>query len=382
MKLSRYTLFVDNYPELNQHLVYNTKSQGMLKIGNELRLILAQKDIAVEKLDIETQTVLHRLEQMGIVIPDEADEMQLVRNWFETIKYNSKKLEVYVLTTYFCNFACGYCFEGTIKEQKKFLTKEKANEILNWVKNKAEKVRPESIELVFYGGEPLMNIPMVEYMAKEMHEWCKPTPFHFEFSMVTNGALATEDLIDRLNLVGLKYIRVTLDGDQENHDQFRPYISGKGTFDVIMNNIKAVASKTKVALLGNFNEHSYESLYRLMDYLEAEGLKEQIIMLDFKPITERREPIPEDSVTKPSYSEDAHHSKKMLALKKELIRRGFPTAKALDGTGICHLKAGDHQTIIDTDGKIYKCPAMVGQADKVCGDVSEPELNEDRKSVV
>lgn len=382
MKLSRYTLFVENHPEPGKHLAYNTRSQALLVIGSELKSVLHQQPIPVNTTNPETRQLLLKLQDLGMTVPCDADELDLVRSWFQTIRFNAKKLEVYVLTSYYCNFACGYCFEGTIKEQKKFLSKEMAKEILFWVKNKAMEIKPETIELVFYGGEPLMNIPILEFMAQEMHEWCKNTPWHFEFSMVTNGALATEDLIDRLNPLGLKYIRVTVDGDKENHDKFRPFISGKGTFDIIMNNVKAVAHKTKVALLGNFNANSYGSIYRLMDYLEANGLKEQLIMLDFKPITERREPIASDAETKPTYAEDAQHWMKMLTLKQELIRRGFPTSKALDGNGVCHFKAGDHQTIIDTDGVIYKCPAMVGQPDKAVGTVRDLRLNERYKDWV
>lgn len=376
MKLSKYTLVVDNYPEPNKHLIYNTKSQGMIVADETLRTLLVEElPISLNSVSEEIRPVLAKLQELEITVPDETDELELMRDWFQTIRYNSKKLEAYVLTTYYCNFACGYCFEGKEK-QKKYLSKEKAQEIIAWMKNKALEVNPEEVEIIFFGGEPLLNIPILEFIAQELHDWLKTTPWKFKFSIITNGALLSAPLVERLNQWGLHHVRITIDGDKESHDQYRPFLSGKGTFDLIMRNIKAVIDKTRVVLAGNFNSNSYPNLFKFMDYLEAEGLKEKIAMIDFKPITETRDQVTSNSVTAPSYSCDEGHGEKMFTLKRELIKRGFKTSKALDATGICHFKAGQHQVVIDTDGYIFKCPAMVGQMDKTCGTVQDLNLSE------
>lgn len=376
MKLSRYTLFVDDYPEPGKSLAYNTRTQGLVVLSRQIRSFLSELPRDLHFYPNETQPILGKLQEMGITAPDEADELDIVRDWFETVRHNSRKLEAYVLTSYFCNFACPYCFEGKVKERQKYLTKEKAVEIIEWMKNKTLEVNPEKVEIVFYGGEPLMNIPVMEFIAEQLYNFYKGTPWKFYFTMVTNGALVSPELIDRLNQWGLEFIRITIDGDKEFHDKYRPFIGGRGTFDVIMRNIKAVADKTMVVLAGNFNEESYPSIYRLLDYLEAEGLKEKLGMIDFKPITERREPIDHETGAIPTYDCDPGHAQKMLEIKKELIRRGFKTSKALSGSGVCHFKSGEHQVIIDTDGLIFKCPAMVGHPEKSCGTVADLKLNE------
>ena len=375
MKLSRYTIFVDDYPEAGKSLAYNTRTQGLLVLNSDIRSLLEEMPISLPAVRQEARPVLAKLEEMGFTAQDEADELDIVRDWFQTIRYNSKKLEAYILTTYYCNFACPYCFEGKEKE-KKYLSREKAEQIIQWLKKKAMEVNPEKVEIVFFGGEPLLNIPILEFIAEEMHRWLSTTQWHFEFSIITNGALVSEALVDRLNQWGLKSVRITIDGDKEFHDQYRPFLSGKGTFDLLIRNIKAVADKTKVVLAGNFNKNSYLSLYKLLDYFEAEGLKEKIAMLDFKPITETKEQVSSNSITASSYSCDPGHADKMVDLKRELIKRGFKTAKALDGGGICHFKAADHQVVIDTDGHIFKCPAMVGNSTKSVGTVADLELSD------
>lgn len=382
MKLSRYTLFVDDYPEPGKSLAYNTRTTGLVALSSSLRNLTRELPLDVESLSPEARPVMLKLQEMGLTVSDDADELDIVRSWFETIRYNAKKLEAYILTSYFCNFACPYCFEGKVKERQKYLTLEKAAEIVEWMKNKTLEVNPEKVEVVFYGGEPLMNIPAMEFIAEQLHNFYKGTPWKFHFTMVTNGALVSPELVDRLNQWGLQYIRITVDGDKEYHDKYRPFIGGRGTFDIIMRNIKAVADKTMIVLAGNFNEESYPSIYRLLDYLEAEGLREKIGLIDFKPITERREPIDHASGAVPTYECDPGHSQKMVEIKKELLRRGFKTSQALGSSGLCHFKSGEHQVIIDTDGLIFKCPAMVGHPDKSCGTVSELKLNDKYKEFI
>ena len=375
MKLSRYTLFVDDYPETGKSLAYNTRTQGLVVLNSAIRSLLGELPVALNSIHEEARPILAKLNEMGFTVKDDADELDLVRDWFQTIRYSSRKLEAYIFTTFFCNFACPYCFEGKEKE-KRYLKKETAEKIILWLKNKAMEVNPEKVEIVFFGGEPLLNIPMIEFISQQLHDYFRETPWKFEFSIITNGALVSLPLVERLNAWGMKSIRITIDGDKEYHDQYRPFLSGKGTFDLIVRNIKAVADKTKIVLAGNFNSKNYDSLYTLLDYFEAQGLKEKIALIDFKPITETRDQVSSNAITAPSYSCDPGHAQKMIDIKKELIRRGFKTSKALDGSGICHFKAADHEVVIDTDGLLYKCPAMVGQANKAVGTVDSTTLGD------
>lgn len=375
MKLSRYTIFVDDYPEDGKSLAYNTRTQGLVTINREIRSLLEELPIAINAVKEEARPVLAKMEEMGITMRDDADELDILRDWFQTIRYNAHKIDAYIFTALYCNFACPYCFEGKEKE-KKYLQKDTAVKIIQWLKNKAMEVNPEKVNIVFFGGEPLLNIPIIEFIAEELHTYFKETPWKFQFTIITNGALVSEPLVDRLNQWGLQHLRITIDGDKEFHDQYRPFLSGKGTFDLIMRNIKAVAHKTKIVLAGNFNVNNYASIYTLLDYFEKEGLKEKIAMIDFKPITETRDQISSNSVTSSSYSCDPGHAQKMVDLKKELLRRGFKTSKALEGGGICHFKSGDHEIVFDADGLIFKCPAMVGQPGKAVGSVDSLQLGD------
>ena len=123
MKLSRYTLFVDDYPEPGKHLAYNTRTQGLVAINDEIKSLLGELPFPISVAPEGSRPILAKLEEMGLTAKDDADELDIVRDWFQTIRYNTRHLEAYILTTYYCNFACPYCFEGKEKE-KKYLSKE------------------------------------------------------------------------------------------------------------------------------------------------------------------------------------------------------------------------------------------------------------------
>ena len=53
---------------------------------------------------------------------------------------------------------------------------------------------------------------------------------------------------------GLNGIKITLDGDRDTHNRMRPLRGGQGTFDRIIENIRKVAGRCRIAIGGNFDE--------------------------------------------------------------------------------------------------------------------------------
>ncbi len=103
--------------------------------------------------------------------------------------------------------------------------------------------------------------------------------------MITNGTLLTPDVVGRLKPLGLKIASVTLDGPKEIHDQFRPFKSGKGTFDTIVRNVKDVCDMINIHIGGNYTKDNYSEFPSLLDYLMDNGLTpDRISSLNFYPV--------------------------------------------------------------------------------------------------
>ena len=167
-----------------------------------------------------------------------------------------------MLTTLQCNFACDYCFQGDHGDYNKFadkMTLETAARVGDWIERELDRVRPETFALTFFGGEPLLNLPVMYYLAERLWHATQARGVPMSISVITNGLLLTPDVVDRLLPYGLRGVKITLDGDRDTHNRMRPLRGGQGTFDRIIENIRSVAGRYRIAIGGNFDESSVDS---------------------------------------------------------------------------------------------------------------------------
>ena len=124
-----------------------------------------------------------------------------------------------------------------------------------------------------------------------MWKACEARGVRMLINVITNGLLLTPEIVDRLNRYGLNGIKITLDGDRDAHNRSRPLRGGQGTFDRIVNNVRQVAHKTRIAIGGNFEMETAESYPALLDFLKEQDFADQLSKVAFKPvIRERKEP--------------------------------------------------------------------------------------------
>ena len=56
--------------------------------------------------------------------------------------------------------------------------------------------------LTFFGGEPLLNLPVMYYLAERMWQACEVRGVRMLINIITNGLLLTPEIVDRLNRSG------------------------------------------------------------------------------------------------------------------------------------------------------------------------------------
>jgi uncharacterized protein len=373
MQLSKFNLWVKDYPGNGDYLLFNTRTQALIKINQEF------KD-GLDRFSPQIKDNLDSLRENGIVVADEKEEEGKLSDFFRQLKYESSALpfEVTLLTTYSCNFRCVYCFEESVKDSV-FLDKDTGEAIVKWLVNIAEKRGFKRIFPVYYGGEPLLNPEPIYDISRRLIEWSREKGVDFGFGIITNGSLVTPDLIDKLLTVGLKEIRITLDGDRDAHNRMRPFSDGRPSFDLIIHNIKNVIDKVDVGITGNFDRQNLESIPRLLDYLEQERLLYKLQRIDFAPISPRLGPKSNPGAIELGecllFTGKDGLFKEVLAVKKELMRRGIKINTGL-AVNACALTMQDGGITIDPRGLIYKCNALLGYPEFSIGNVRDAELNE------
>ena len=139
-----------------------------------------------------------------------------------------------------CNLSCTYCYKEDLAvpsagQKMSFETAVKSFELL--LKQAKDRNR---VNLVFFGGEPLSNMPLIRQMVHYAEARGREVGKEIDFSLTTNATLLNEQLADYLDehRFGLT---VSMDGPKALHDRNRVTVGGRGTYDV-------VAAKTRMLL--------------------------------------------------------------------------------------------------------------------------------------
>ncbi len=150
---------------------------------------------------------------------------------------------LYLLTTDGCNLGCHYCYiENILPKNYKFsyMTEETAKEGVDLFVRSLSKTIEEP-QIIFYGGEPLMNLKVVIWAINYICELKKQKilPAKTNITINTNGTLLSPEFINFLVEKGIQ-IAVSLDGPREIHNMMRQYKNGNGTYDKVIHNCQMI----------------------------------------------------------------------------------------------------------------------------------------------
>ena len=157
----------------------------------------------------------------------------------------SSMLEVYmfiIAITEQCNLRCTYCcysgeYEGNHSHNSRTLCEGDIQAIYDFI---AKTAKTKPIRISFYGGEPFVNYPLVQYAIQlGQQRWEDDVTF----SVSTNGTLLTEERIDWLVNNGVE-LAISIDGTQPFHDAHRVDAKGNGSYAKVRNALAYLHNNT------------------------------------------------------------------------------------------------------------------------------------------
>jgi uncharacterized protein len=136
-----------------------------------------------------------------------------------------------------CNLGCNYCYaaQGQFGEAAKTMDLKTAKQAIDFLLK--DKKEGDSVQISFMGGEPLMNRKGIQEATSYASSQAGLKKVKVNFSITTNGTLIREEDIPFFEQNSFA-VTISLDGAKEAHDQLRPLKNGKGSFDLILQNIK------------------------------------------------------------------------------------------------------------------------------------------------
>ena len=196
-----------------------------------------------------------------------------------------KELNGYVIfTTNNCNARCKYCYEGNrdTKSVEKGMTLKTAEKLIQYIL-KTKKEGP--FKLHWFGGEPLLNIRIINYITKRLKEELPSEDNIFTSSIITNGLLLTENVLNNaIENWNLKNVQITLDVINEKYNEIKQYKNIKyDPFKKIIKNIDGILEKKDIRLSLRINatednindiDDTLSFLYEKFEsYIERENFK-------------------------------------------------------------------------------------------------------------
>ncbi len=375
----------------------NTFTDAQLIVSRDVAALLDR--VAGERTPLTgpERDALSTLAEHGFVVDSRASEREQLEQFFRDVRESTEELSVTVLTTLQCNFACDYCLQGDHGDYNKTAAKmslETAGRVAAWLERRLDTVKPERFSMRFFGGEPLLNMPVIDYLAERLWNACQSRGVPMSMSIITNGLLLTPAIVDRLKPFGLRGVKITLDGDRDTHDRMRPLRGGQRTFDKIIHNIRQIAGKCTIAIGGNFDEDSVDSYPALLDFLARQDFADKLARVSFKPVIREKiapqprgiipltvvgtggKPLNGACMTSAGSGTSACSScgvldDKMSFLRDETKKRGFPTADGVH-MGPCEIHQDNAHTI-GPEGSLYACPGFASDAPQSIGHIDGRE---------
>ncbi len=358
MRLSRYLKIYPCQDDPSSFLLYSTRSGAVILVAESLLAKIKEGSLSPSDRD--------SLARLGFLVADSAAEKSEMREALAEANRRRRLFKAIVVLNMDCNLACTYCYEAGLKGRH-YMSGETARLLAELVEH-YHITHGKGVKLTFHGGEPLMSVGLVTSLAERLQAAAAVQGVEFSFNMVTNGTLLTRPTVEELIPLGLTGAKVTLDGPRENHNSFRPFLSGKGSFDTIVGNMKEVCDLITLQVGGNYTADNYRQFPKLLDFLLEEGLTPgRISLIRFDPVVKSggHYPLPEfnegcASTDEPWLAETG------VYLREEILKRGFHTPRI--GPSICMIE-GDDELVVNYDGTLFKCPAFLGWPEMAVGDL-------------
>lgn len=275
--------------------------------------------------------------------------------------------EYYIVITNNCNMNCKYCIGNDIiygNHPTSNLAIDDLKSICQFI-NEENDINPHDINIVFYGGEPLLDQQAIKYIINNTRE------IKANYLLYTNGILL--DSIDKTIRNKLRVILVSFDGVEELHNKYRM----QGSFKLIKDQVNNFKKNYNGTLIGRITFMPDSNIYLAV----KNSLK------TFDAVYWQMASIQNDLIDN-QYIAYQDGLKKLIYewirnIKKGIVDQIIPfqsiISSIIKGENTEKLKCGCGSTlkVINFNGDIYLCDEMIrmneGKIGSIYSGIKKPE---------
>ena len=263
----------------------------------------------------------------------------------------NESLNLWIHSTDECNLQCSYCYIQTKTSKKHFEEKVFTQfhlKVLELVKN--GKLKQLTLRLA--GGEPFIRFNRWKTFLLDLKHTIAKYDCEFNITYLTNLTILNDEIISfiKSEKVG---IGVSLDGLKEYHDHSRSFKNGKGSFDLVFNNLNRL-----------FSENIHPTIMSVISNNNIDGLLDFTKFLVKQKLRFRYSIVQDDNF---DYEKAFKVFSELYYYIEKQIEDGYAFSKYHQ---LCDLNfknifyqacgAGINSGALYTDGRIYFCQQQVG----------------------
>ncbi|HHW98689.1 MAG TPA: thioether cross-link-forming SCIFF peptide maturase, partial [Firmicutes bacterium] len=228
----------------------------------------------------------------------------------------------------------------------------------------------------FFGGEPLLNFPVVQELVAYGRQLEQEHDRVFRFTLTTNATLLTEEVQEFLNRERIAVV-LSIDGRQQINDQARPYSDGSGSYqDIVPDMLRFAASRghDNYYVRGTYTRHNLDFAADVA-HLANLGFRhlsmEPVVGSPDEDYTLRHEDLPrlmEEYERLVAYYVAQHKAGRPFTFFhfNLSLDHGPCAIKRVTGCG-----AGYDYLAVTPSGELYPCHQFVGQPEWLIGNVEQ-----------
>ncbi|MCI8442696.1 MAG: thioether cross-link-forming SCIFF peptide maturase [Provencibacterium sp.] len=284
-----------------------------------------------------------------------------------------------------CNLRCEYCFAGTgsYSGRRSVMPVETGKKAIDYLI--AHSQGRHNLEVDFFGGEPLLNFPLIKEVVAYARSLEKEHNKCFRFTVTTNGVLLDDEKIDFINREMYNVV-LSVDGRPQVNDRIRHRVDGSGCYEQIMPKFKELVRRRgdgQYYIRGTFTRYNLDFSEDVLHFYR-EGFDqisiEPVVAPQSAPYSLTEEHLPL------IYEEYERLAQKMIEYRRAGKRFNFFHFMLDLDQGPCAIKrlrgcgCGNEYVAITPDGEVYPCHQFVGMEDYRMGDIFENTIDWNMKA--
>lgn len=297
-----------------------------------------------------------------MLVSDEIDELAVLERRYRAGADDRSSFALTIVTSLGCNFDCPYCFENkppaTIDAETERLLLEVLEAQLGTIRR---------FDVTWYGGEPLLAQDRIDRLSQAFVSRTTTAEVQYCARIITNGYLLTPDVARRLRALRVGTAQITLDGPPEAHNRMRPLRSGRGTFDVVLDNVVACADLLPISIRVNLDASNAGEYLRLLDLLVERGLAGRVTVYPGRIVA-----YPDQAgAPSESYRPHCFSTPEFAEVEREFLaaayQRGLASPELPGPIPTPCTAVRTNELVVGARGELYKCYDSVGNSQEVIG---------------